>query len=191
MPYAVVVPGISTVFDNWADVERICALYPYPKFRKFTTREECWEFVKRHTSKKVYTDIYKYGDTFDNLYVTIEYFICEDKVCYNFKTKKIGYLTVECSDPNVHFTNRNGVIKATLSDIRLNDDLITSHVIAIWHGLKIIGDYVDVDIKVPDHSVFYALTTYKGRNRAINRVRDFIDNRIAKVSLSMKDFGGS
>lgn len=189
MPYAVIVPGISTVFKDWKDVERICALYPYPKFRKFKTEEECWEYVRRHTTKRVYTDITKYGDTFDKLCVTMEYFICEDKVCYNFRTKSIGYIAIESKDESVTITNRNGVIKATLNSIYLNADIISNHLIAIWHGLKIIGDYIDVDVKVPDHSIFYALMTYKGNNKTINRVRDFIDNRFAKVSVSMKDFG--
>lgn len=191
MPYAVIVPGISTVFSRWQDVEQLCALYPYPKFRKFQTEAECWEYVKRHTLKRVYTNLNKYGDTFDNLYVSMDYFICDNKVCYNFRTKKIGYLVIESSDPNVKCVNRNGVIKVTLNNIQLNDDLIVSHLIAIWHGLRIIGDYVDVDVKVPDHSIFYALMTYKGKNRSINRVKDFIDNRFAKVSVSMKDFGNS
>lgn len=189
MPYAVIVPGINTVLNDWAEVERLCALYPYPKFRKFRTAEECWEYVKRHTSRRLYTDIVKYGDTFDNLYVTMEYFICEDRVCYNFKTKKFGYISVECRDPNVKCINKNGVIKVIMSDIHLNDDLINSHMIAIWHGLRIIGEYIDVDIKVPDHSIFYTLMSYKGQNRTINRVKNYIDGRLAKVSVSMKDFG--
>ena len=40
MPYAVIVPGMSRVFKRWSDVERIIALYPYPKYRKFETEEE-------------------------------------------------------------------------------------------------------------------------------------------------------
>ncbi|MCM1441551.1 MAG: hypothetical protein NC131_20440, partial [Roseburia sp.] len=70
------------------------------------------------------------------------------------------------------------------------DDLISSHLIAIWHGLRIIGDFVDVDVTVPDHSVFYALMTYKGKNKVINRVREFIDKRPANVSVTLKNFGG-
>ena len=49
---------------------------------------------------------------------------------------------------------------------------------------------MDIDIRVPDHSIFYALMTYKGSNKTINRVRRYIDERMAKVSVSMKDFGG-
>ena len=188
MPYAVIVPGISAVYNEWKDVERVIALYPYPKFRKFATEEDCWEFVRRNTSKKVYTDITKYGETFDNLCVSMEYFILEDKVCYNFKTNKAGYLCIENDRDDVIVTNRSGNIKVSVLNIHLNNDIISNHLIAIWHGLKVIGDYVDVDIKVPDHSIFYALMTYKGTNKTINRVRDYIDSRFAKVSVTMKDF---
>lgn len=190
MPYAVIVPGINTVYQTWGEVERIIALYPYPKYRKFATEEECWEYVRRHTTKRIYTDITKYGETFDNLYVKMEYFIRGDKVYYNYKTGKMGYIAIESTDPSVIVINRTSGIKAILKDIYLNDNLITSHMIAIWHGLRIIGEFVDIDIRVPDHSIFYALMTYKGSNKTINRVRRYIDERMAKVSVSMKDFGG-
>lgn len=189
MPYAVVVPGISNVFDRWQDVERIISLYPYPKFRKFATYEECWEYVKRNTYKRFYKDIYKYGETFDNLYVTMEYFIRNDKVCYNYFTKKIGYIAIECDDANIEVVNRMQSIKVTMKETYLNDNLISNHIIAIWHGLRIIGDYIDVDIKVPDHSIFYALMTYKGNNKIINKVRNYIDARTACVSVTLKGFG--
>lgn len=190
MPYAVVVPGMSRVFKRWSDVERVIALYPYPKYRKFETEEECWEYVKRNTYKRVYTDVTKYGDTFDSLYVQMQYFIRPDKVYYNFFTKKLGYIAIECDNENVTVINRTENIKAIMHDIYLNDDQISSHLIAIWHGLRIIGDFVDVDVTVPDHSIFYALMTYKGSNKVINRVRDYINNRTAHVSVTLKNFGG-
>lgn len=190
MPYAVVVPGISQVYKTWHEVERVISLYPYPKFRKFETEEECWEYVRRHTYKRVYTDVCKYGDTFDSLYVQMQYFIRSDRVYYNFFTKKLGYIAIECHDDDVSVTNRTGNVKAVVNNIFLNDDLITSHLIAIWHGLRIIGDFIDVDVTVPDHSIFYALMTYKGSNKVINRVRDFIDKRPAKLSVTLKNFGG-
>lgn len=189
MPYAVVVPGISNVFDKWQDVDRIISLYPYPKFRKFATREECWEYVKRNTYKRIYTDIHKYGETFDNLYVSMNYFIRPEKVYYNYDTKKMGYIAIECDDKNIEVVNRARSIKVTMRETYLNDDLISNHLIAIWHGLQIIGDYVDVDISVPDHSIFYALMTYKGNNKIINKVRKYIDSRTAKVSVTLKGFG--
>lgn len=188
MPYAVMVPGLNTVYDTWEEVERIAVLYPYPKFRKFKTHAECWDYVKRHTSKRIYRDVSKYGETFRDMYVTMEYFILDNRVCYNFFTKKIGYIAIENSDENITVVNRNGSVKVTLHEIYLNNELISNHLIAIWHGLQIIGDLIDVDIHVPDHSIFYALMTYKGKNKTINRVRNYIDNRMAKVSVSLKDF---
>ena len=188
MPYAVMVPGINTVYETWAEVERIAVLYPYPRFRKFKTTEECWEYVRRHTAKKVYRDVNKYGETFKDMYVRMEYFIRPGRVCYNFFTKKIGYIAIENNDPNISVTNRSGSIKVVLNEIYLNDDLISNHLIAIWHGLRIIGTMIDVDIQVPDHSIFYALMTYKGKNKTITRVREYIDRRPAKVSVSLRDF---
>ena len=73
MPYGVVAPGIHAVYEDFAPVKRIMTLYPYPKFRKFKTEEEAWAFVKRHQNKHVYSGITKYGDTFDNHYVSAEF----------------------------------------------------------------------------------------------------------------------
>ena len=53
MPYAVIVPGLSTVYNTWDEVQRIMLLYPYPKWRKFKTSDECWEYVRRHTTRRV------------------------------------------------------------------------------------------------------------------------------------------
>lgn len=189
MPYAVIVPGINTVFKSWNEVQRISILYPYARYRKFKTEEECWEYVKRYTTRRVYHDISKYGETFNRHYVTMEYFIRADKVYYNFFTKKLGYIAIVSEDANVEVINRTGNIKVILKNIYLDDNIISNHLIAIWHGLRIIGDLIDVDVRVPDHSIFYALMTYNGKTRSINRVRTYIDERLAKVSVSMKGFG--
>lgn len=190
MPYAVIAPGIHTVCDKWEDVERITKLYPYPKYRKFRTTEECWNYVERYAYRRVYTDLNKYGDTFDKLYIRMEYFIRKDRVYYNFYTKKCGYITLVSDDENIVIENSNGVIKVIYMNLNLSEDRIVDHVIAIYHGLKVVGEMIDVDILVPDHSIFYALMTYKGKNRQIMRVREYIDRRMAKVSVSMKNFGG-
>lgn len=187
MPYAVLAPGIKTVYDSWSDVERIATLYSHPLYRKFNTRELCWEYVRRHAYSKVYADVNKYGDTFNKLCVGMKYFIRKDAVFYIFDTSKFGYIVVE-EDTNVEVINQNGQIKAALHDITLNDDLISNHLIAIWHGLKIIGEFVDIDITVPDHSIFYTLMTYKGTNRQINRVRTYINERLGHVSVTLKNF---
>lgn len=187
MPYGVVAPGICTVYEDFKSVQRIMALYPYPKFRKFRTTEEAWAFVRRYNNKHFYHGVYKYGDTFNNHYISMEYFIGKDSLYYNFRTKKIGYVKIVSSKAEVQ--NGANLITARIRNIYLNPNMISAHLIAIYHGLELLGDFVDVDVTVKDHSVFYALMTYKGQNRVIRRVLDKINSRLGKLSVSLPDFG--
>lgn len=183
MPYGVVAPGIHAVYEDFAPVKRIMTLYPYPKFRKFKTEEEAWAFVKRHQNKHVYSGITKYGDTFDNHYVKMEYFIGDNSLYYNFRTDKIGYIKIISNKATVQ--NRTSLIMARIDNISLNRDMISSHLIAIYHGLDLIGDFIDVDVTVPDHSIFYTLMTYSGYSKVINRVLTQIRDRLGKLSVSL------
>lgn len=187
MPYAVIAPGIHTVYDDYSSVERIMALYPYPKFRKFSDEKLAWEFVRRHENKHAYTYINKYGDTFNKHFVKMEYFIGENSVYYNFRTQNLGYIKIISDKALVE--NRANLIKAELKNTSLNNEMITGHLIAIYHGLSLIGEFIDVDVTVPDHSIFYALMTYKGSNKVILRVLEQIRNRMGKLSVTMPDLG--
>lgn len=187
MPYGVVAPGISGVYEDFSSIERIMALYPYPKFRKFKNEEDAWSFVKRYNNKHVYGGINKYGDTFDTHFVRMEYFIGEDTLYFNFRTSKIGYIRIVSGKATIQ--NKSNLIMARIDNIFLNKDMITAHLIAIYHGLQLIGDFIDVDVTVPDHSIFYTLMTYKGNSKVINRVLEQIRNRLGKLSVSLPDLG--
>lgn len=181
--YAVVAPGIHGVYTDTKTVERIRALYPYAKIRNFRDEDECWKFVNRYKNSYALDDVYNYGKTFDNMFVTMEYFI-RDSLYFNYDTSKVGYIKI-ISDRAV-VNNKAELITARLDNIALEDKSIFGHLIAIYHGLKLIGDMLDVNVVVPDHSVFYALNTYTGNNRVISRVRSFIDSRQGKVSLTIR-----
>lgn len=181
--YAVVAPGLKGVYEDQKTIDRILALYPYTKFRKFQTEEECWRFLARYENNHGIDEIYNYGETFNTHFVTMEYFV-RDSLYYNFRTEKLGYIKVVY--PNALVENRSNLIKVKLDNIVANNDSIFGHMIAIYHGLKIIGGFIDVNIVVPDHSVFYAVHSYTGNNRVIGRVKDLMRKRQGKVALTLK-----
>jgi hypothetical protein len=187
MPYAVIAPGIHTVYSDFKSVERVMALYPYPKFRKFKKEEDAWAFVKRNKNKHKFTYLNKYGDTFDNMYIRMEYFIGKSSIYYNFFTKKLGYVKIISEKAIIE--NRANVITAELPNTFLDNDMITGHLIAIYYGLQMIGEFIDVDITVPDHSILYTLISYSGNNEVILRVKNLIKSRTGKISVSMPDLG--
>lgn len=185
MPYGVVAPGISMVYADYADVRRILALYPYTKFRKFKKEEEAWEFVRTYSMKyRLLDNIYKYGDTFSKHYISMEYFIGKDALYYNFDTRRIGYIKVP-ERKNHIIDNRSNLITVKIENFRLNNETITGHLMAICKGLDVIGEYIDVDIKLHDHSVFYVFQSYSGTNQAILKIIQRIKDRMAKISLTL------
>lgn len=184
MIYGVVAPGISGVYDNFDYVKRIHVLYPYCKFRKFKTESEAWDFVKRNENKHSFTTLTRYGDTFDSMYVRMEYFIEPTRLCYNFRTEGVGNIKL-VSDKAI-VDNRRNLVMAEIRDMHLNPGMISAHMIAIYHGLDLLGDYLDVDIVVNNHSTYYALMSYTGNSRVVRRTTDKVKSRLGNISVTLR-----
>lgn len=188
MYYGVVAPTIHTVYREYTEVKRIITLYPYAKVRSFRTETEAWNFVRRNLNNYELLKLTKYGDTFDEMFVRMEYFIGKDSLFYNYDTSKLGSA--------IRIVNSKAIIEQTVNSavveipgLSVNPNLIYGHIIAIYHGLDVIGDFVDVDVVVPDHSIFYALNSYTGNNRVLNRVLTRIKSRLGHLSISLPEFG--
>lgn len=185
MWYAIVAPGVSGVYDNYQYIKRIKTLYPYCKFRTVVDEEAGWEFVRRYRNLHKFVQLYKYGNTFKTMCVCMEYFIYNNSVYYNFRTEKVGNIKL-CKE-GANIDHRYGLIMVELPNMKLNKDTILGNLIAIFHGLDLLGDFLDVDITIPNHSVFYSLMTYSGSDRRILRVREKIENRLGNISLTLLD----
>jgi hypothetical protein len=180
--YAVVAPGLKGIYDNPRSIDKITALYPYAKYRKFRTEEECWKFLNMYENNHSIDEVYNYGSTFPQHFITMEYFI-RSSLYYNYRTDKVGYVRIVSQDAIVE--NCAGLIKARVDNVVADNNLISGHMIAIFHGLKTIGSWLDVNIIVPDHSIFYAINSYTGNNRVIERVRRHIKERQGEVALTL------
>jgi hypothetical protein len=73
-----------------------------------------------------------------------------------------------------------------MQKVNTDDSLISGHMTAIYQGLHLIGDFADVDIIVPDFSIFFAVTQYTGNSRYIIKVQDLIKDRLGSVSFTLK-----
>lgn len=182
--YAIVAPGLKGVYEDYHVIERILALYPYAKFRKFLTEAECWDFLNRNENKHTIEEIHNFGDTFDKHHVVMEYFIRDDTLYYNFDTKGLG--TLRIFNDKVTIENRSTLIKARIDNVSVDEETINGHIIAIYQGLKLLGDFVDVEVIVPDHSIFYAIKSYTGSNRVITRLKEYIRSRLGNVSITLR-----
>lgn len=183
--YAVVAPGFSCIYHNWSDVERIKALYPYPKWGKFSTEAQAQEFIKRNTCSKQLKEIYNYGNTLSTMYLDVKYRIGKDCLFYTINTKRVGTLRV--SAPNALVEYRGSMIFVKVPNVKLSDESIAGHMSAIYSLLELVGEYVDVNIEIPNYSIFYCLTVYsKGNNRSVQLTRDAISKRLCEVAFTLK-----
>lgn len=182
--YAVVAPGLKGIYDDPKAIDRILALYPYAKFRKLKTEEECWVFLERYENKHGIEDIKSFGDTFEKHHVSMEYFIQTPNLYYNFDTSGIG--TLRLLSQTAVIENRTNLVKALIPNVAVDTNTIGGHVIAIYNGIRLLGDFIDVDVVVPDHSIFYAIQSYTGQNRTIGRLTSYIRSRMGKVSVTLR-----
>lgn len=166
-------------------INRLHLTHPYASFRRHETEEKALARVERLKKEGKLTSIKKYGNTFNDLYVTVRYFITEDAVYCNIYSKRFGMLDLSSSSKHVKIMNKPGL--STLKfNAKLDDDLIISHLIVIYNVLKILGPYIDVDFIIPDKSIFYALFKYTGSKADFRHVREFINNRLGEISVTVE-----
>lgn len=183
--YAVVAPGFSCVYSNWADVERVKALYPYPKWCKCYSEEEAQAWIKRNSYGKHLSRVYNYGNSFPELNIYVRYRISTDCVYYILDCRKVGNIRIHAQDALVEYKGSKIFIK--LPNIKVSNETVAGHMSAIHNLLQIVGDYVDLNIELPYYSLFYCLTGYsRGNSRPITLVRQLIDRRLGAVALSLK-----
>lgn len=183
--YAVVAPGFSGVFTNWKDVERIKALYPYPKWIKVQSEETAREWLRRNAYGWKLHGVYNYGNTLDDFYIDAKYRIAPDCVYYVLDVSRVGSIKIRHEAVIVEY--HGDKIYMRLPNIKLSNETVAGHMSAIYNLIKIVGDYLDINIELPYYSLFYCLSSYTGGNsRPIALVQELISNRIGAVAYSLK-----
>lgn len=185
--FAVVANGIQTICRTQRALDRIIAIYPYPKFAKCKTIEEARAWIMRNTRVFDNMNHHHYGNTSSSGYATIRYEITGNSIIYNIDTKRVGYIRVPTDDKDVAVDSRFDKLNVVISNVVLRNDLITHHIIAIRRILKLLGDYIDVDIVIPDISIFLAITKYSGRNYIILGLQNDIAERVGALSLTIEE----
>lgn len=187
MWYAIVGPGLKGVYKEWSRVAELSKLFPYCSYRKFYTEQECWQFVGTHA--RSYTDISltKYGNTFDKFYVQMRYFMKDEYVYYTFMTDHFGKIRLTNTDNCLVEYKAKCITVKYKSDVIYDNELIIDHLNAIVHGVEMLGDFIDVDIIVPNYSIYYALTLYNGVRSDILNLVERLRERMAEFSVTLNN----
>lgn len=184
--YAVVANGLQTICKTQSELESIMLFYPYPKFEKCNSEEEGREWLRAHAREYRSVTFFNYGSTATSGYATIEYFIANNTIYYNIDTSKVGHIKVAQSD-KMKMESKPERLKIKIENVMLDDNLISSHIIAITRILKILGEYVDVNIVVPDISIYLAVEKYTGSNYMIKTLKNIIATRLGGVSITIRE----
>lgn len=183
--YAIVAPGLSCIYTNYREVERVKTLYPYPKWAKFTNEDEAQAWLKRNTYGHGLRTLTSYGDIFPNLHVKAKYKIFPDGLCILYDMRNLGGMRVNATGCLVEYVGN--YVKVFINNIKLSDESISSHMAAVYNVLNVIGGLLDIDIFLPYYSIYYCLTSYKGnKQRSIQTVQNLIQQRTGHVAFSMK-----
>lgn len=183
--YAFVANGIQTICQTQRQLEGLLALYPYPKFQKCTTVEDARKWIRNNQRSIQSTQLSNYGDTAISGYATVQYEIQENAVFYKVDTSKIGVLQILNTEEDILVDSRQDVLNITCLNLKLNDNLIIHHVIAIRKILRILGKFIDINLCVPDISVYLAIKKYSGLNYIIKGVQQDIFERLGAVAVTI------
>ena len=164
----------------------LSSVYSYPKVQYCKTEKECLDFIARN--KRSYNKRRKklFGWVETTAYIRIEYFISDHTIFANLYTDHFGFVVLNITEPNVIQSASYDLIKLKISNVNVMDNSITSHCVAIQYILHLLSSIINVQIIVPDISVYLALTEYTGRNAAIQRSKHLLSNRLGKVVLLLQ-----
>lgn len=186
--YVLIANGYSGVIESKETLDVLASIFPYPKFRKVVDKEAAFAFLEKYR-RGDYAPVYNnYGDTDAYYgYAKVTYIIDKNDLYVTVDTSKLGNVKLPPpKDRNIVIDNSTQMIRIKIRDINLNDDKISDHCYAIYTILNLIGEFVDVNIEVPDISVYLALFKYKGEYYSITAAQEEIHNRLGAVAVTIK-----
>lgn len=188
--YVLIANGCTEILESREQLDLLQSIYPYPKFRKVKNREDALKFIQRYKRSPAFKAIFSNYGSIDKSFgfVSLDYIIDNNTVFANIDTSKAGNVRVpmDFNIGNFHIDNRSNLIKIKISDYVLDDDLIADHCLVIDNLLECLGEFIDVNIIVPDISVYLALTRYNGENYSIKSCQYRLHNRLGGVGYTIK-----
>lgn len=179
--YAFISNEYRTTVNSQRQLDFLLSVYSYPKFKKVNSAQEAKQWFAEQDRAFIKSSSIRYGSKQKAAYVSVEYFIADNNVYYNLHTGNFGYMRFIDLPDNVKQDARYDLIKLKLCNVALNDLLISHHCIAIEHILKILGPYINVEIVLPDISVYLACVKYTGKNFAIRRIKRVLSERLGET----------
>lgn len=184
--YAFVSNEYRTIVYSQRQLDFLTSVYTYPQFKKVDTVAEAKQFFNNCNREFLQTGLNKYGRESDIGYISIQYFIDGKNIYCNVDTKHFGFIKLSDVPSNVKQDSSYDLLKLKICNVILDNSLIAHHCIAITNILKLFDECINIELVVPDISVYLACTKYKGKNYSIVKLQNALNNRLGNLFYSIK-----
>lgn len=184
--YAFVSNEYRAIVYSQRQLDFLINVYTYPQFKKVDTVAEARQFFNQCNREFMSTGLSKYGKSLDIGYISIQYFIDGTNIYCNVDTKHFGFIKLSDLPNNVKQDSTYDLLKLKICNVILDNSLIAHHCTAIANILKLFDRFVDIEIVVPDISVYLACTKYNGKNFSIRNLQSLITNRLGNTFYTMR-----
>lgn len=164
----------------------MCEVYTYPTFKKVSNLLEAKQFFASKNREFINAGIKQYGKESDIGYISIEYFVDGTNIYVNVFTKNFGFIKLTGLPPNVKQDASYDLLKLKICNVILDDTLISHHCVAISNILRLFDTYINIELILPDISVYLACTKYKGKNYTIRNLQGLLNSRMGNTFYTIK-----
>lgn len=184
--YAFVSNEYRTIVHTQRQLDFLCSIYSYPKFKMVENVAEAKKFFNSNIREFFTPSLNQYGKVKDIGYISVQYFIDGNNIYLNVYTKHFGFIKMSDLPSNIKQDSSYDLLKMKICNINLDNSQISHHCVAITHILQIFGDYINIELILPDVSVYLACTKYKGRNFGIKRLQSMLNTRMGATFYTIR-----
>ncbi len=174
------------IYRSSRDIDNILRIYPYARFKKCETEAECYEWISANQSTRRLEELRDYGTAFSSCHVVLTYYLDEEFLYANYDTKNFGQMRIAVPEDSGIEKVQTPTVCMLKIPFSVYARPLQRSLLGLITALEAVGDMIDIVVKVPDHSVYYALRSYTGRDAVIVRAQDAVRNRQGGTSISLK-----
>lgn len=184
--YAFVSNEYRTIVYTQRQLDFLMSIYSYPQFKKVENKLEAKKFFAKCNRDFLDTNLNKYGRDSEIGYISIEYFIDGINIYANVDTRHLGFIKLSNVPENVKQDSTYDLLKLKICNVTLDDTLIAHHCTAIQNILSLFDKYINIELILPDISVYLACTKYKGNNFSIKRLQGDLKSRSGSIFYTIR-----
>lgn len=184
--YAFVSNEYRTIVNTQRQLDFLCSVYSYPKFKLVETVAEAKQFLIANEREFYNPSLKLRGKLNDIGYISIQYFIGGNNIYANIYTEHFGFIKFKELPRNVKQDASYDLLKLKICNVVLNDRVIAHHCAAINNILSMFEESINVELILPDISIYLACTKYTGKNYAIQALQDTLHTRAGITFYTIK-----